>query len=363
MHHWKAAWRSTARRPLFSVIAGVVLAFGVAATAALFSLVDTVLLRTLPFPHGDRLVTAMEASPARNQAVSLVSPAHLADWNELGQVFDAASGIYSENVTDLSGAEPQRFAGRRVAPRYFDVFEVHALVGRTFTPEEEQFGGPPAAVISEGMWTRRFRREPSALGQRLSIGGVGYSVVGVMPKDFAPVAVDLWLPAGLPPGLMRQRDARFMSGVARLKAGVTLDQARAEVRRLAERLGEQFPRTDKGWSILLNDYQEAQIGSRSRQLALLFGAVAALLLILCANVAGLMIGQLQQRERELAVRSALGATRAQVAGVVLREGAVLCVWSAALSLPLGWYGLNLLGRVFVTLPPIERWSPFSSLSR
>src|SRR5262245_24825187 len=174
MHQWKAAWRSVVRRPLFSLTTVIVLAFGIAANTALFSLVDAVILRPLPFPHGDRLVTAFEASPARNQPVSLVSPAHLEDWNTLGQVFDAVSGMYSENVTDLSAPEPERFASRRVAPRYFDVFETHALVGRTLARDEEQFGGPRAAVISEGMWTRRYQRDPSAVGRRLLLNGVGY---------------------------------------------------------------------------------------------------------------------------------------------------------------------------------------------
>src|SRR5437867_1306929 len=353
MHHWRAALRSAARRPLFTLTTVVVLGFGIAANVALFSLMDAVLLRPLPYPHGERIVTAMEASPARNQQVSLVSMAHLDDWNRLDRVFDAVSGIYSENVTDLSGAEPERFAGRRVAPRYFDVFEVPALLGRTFTPDEQQFGGPGAAVISEGLWTRRYQRDPSTIGRRLVIGGAGYTIVGVMPKDFAPPSIDLGLPARLAPFLVQLRDSRFLSGVGRLKAGVTLEQARSEVRRLAERLDEEFPRTDKGWSVLLNDYRQAQTGSSSQQLALLFGAIAALLMILCANISGLMVGQLHQRERELAIRSSLGATRGQVAGVVLREGAVLAALSAALSLPLGWYGLNLLAKLFATLPRIQ----------
>jgi putative ABC transport system permease protein len=353
MHHWRAAWRAAARRPLFTCTAVVVLSFGIAANTALFSLVNTVLLRPLPFPHGERIVTAFETSPARDQSVSLVSPAHLEDWNTWSQVFDAVSGSTFDSVTDLSGAEPQRFAGQRVAPRYFDVFEMPPLIGRTFTPDEEQFGGPPAAVISEGLWARRYQRDPAAIGRRLLLGDVGYTIVGVMPKAFAPAAIDLWLPYAYSAGMLRQRGARFLRGVGRLKAGVTLEQARSEVRRLADRLGEQFPRTDKGWSVLLNDYHQAQTGSSSRQLSLLFGAIAALLLILCANISGLMLGQVQQRERELAIRSSLGATRPQVAGMVLREAVMLSALSAALSLPLSWYGMDILTKIFATLPRIQ----------
>ena len=174
-----------------------------------------------------------------------------------------------------------------------------------------------------------------------------------MPRAFAPPAIEVWLPAALPPGLLRQRDARFVSGVARLKSGVTLAQAQSEVRRAAQRLGEQFPQTDKDWTIVLEDYRASRTGSSVGQLSLLYGAVAALLLILCTNVSGLMLGQLQRRGRELAIRSSLGATRAQVASVVLREGAVLVLASVVLSLPFGWYGLALLTRMFATLPRIH----------
>src|SRR2546421_48977 len=186
-------WRALVRRPGFAAAAVLTLASGIGATTALFSVVDTVLLQPLPFPHADRLVMAMEASPAASQKTSLVAPVRLEDWNRLNQTFEALSGSYSENVTDTSGAEPERLEGRRVMPRFFAVFAMPPLAGRTFTADEEQFGGPRAIVVSESLWARRFARDPSALGRRLVVGRRAYTIVGGMPRSFTSAAIDVWL--------------------------------------------------------------------------------------------------------------------------------------------------------------------------
>jgi len=331
MPHWKAALRSIARRPAFTITTVIVLAFGIAANSALFSIVDTVLLKPLPYPNPNRIVQVMEANPARNERASLVAPGRLDDWGRLARSLEAISGLYSENVTDTSLAEPERLAGRRVAPGYFAVFGSSPLIGRTFLPDEEKFNGPRAAVISEGLWTHRYHRDPSVLGRLLVLSGAAYTIVGVMPAEFAAPAIEVWLPAQLSPFLQRMRDARFFTGVGRMKPGVTIEQARSDLQGVCLRLGEQYPKTDKDWSALVTDYKERQTGSSSRMLTLMFGAVAMLLLILCANIAGLLLGQLQRRERELAIRSSLGATRAQIAAVVLREVAVLATLSGTFA--------------------------------
>ena len=159
------------------------LAFGAGVTTAVFSLVDTVLLKPLPFPDGDRLVTVYESSPSAREKTSLIAPGRLEDWHRLNRSFVALSGSYSENVTDTSGAEPERLEGRRVAPRFFAVYAMPPLAGRWFTNEEERANGPSAAVISERFWARRFQRDPAAVGRALIIGGRSYPIVGVMPGD------------------------------------------------------------------------------------------------------------------------------------------------------------------------------------
>ena len=145
------------------------------------------------------------------------------------RTFDAMSGSYAENVTDTSGNEPQRLAARRVMPRYFAVFAVKPVIGRTFLPDEEVEGGPTSAVISYAFWTRRFRQAPDAIGQRLIFAGKGFTIVGVMPKEFASPAIDLWMPAQLAPGPLRDMEARFLGGVGRMKPGVTIGQAQQDL--------------------------------------------------------------------------------------------------------------------------------------
>src|SRR5581483_2946141 len=230
------ACRALLRRPAFAIVATATLAFGIATTTAVFSVVDTVLIKPLPFPDADRLVAVMEANPAKHQATSLIAPARLEDWNRATTTFAELSGYYGENVTDTSGAEPERLAGRRVAPRFFTVFGMPALIGRTFTPEEERAGGPQAAVISEGLWARRYGRDRATVGKRLVFSGQGYTIIGVMPHAFTSAAIDVWLPAQFPPAMLTFRPARFLSGVGRMKPGVTIEQALADLQRVQQRL-------------------------------------------------------------------------------------------------------------------------------
>src|SRR5712692_6447185 len=331
MKPWTLAWRSLARRPGFVAAVVVILALGIGANTALFSVVDAVLLRPLPYLNPDRVVTVMEASPSKKEPVSLIAPARLADWNRMNRTFEAIAGVYLENVTDTSGAEPERLASRRVSPRYFAIFGVKPLAGRTFTPDEEIDGGPLSAVISYSFWDRRYHRSPDAMGQRLVIGGAGLTIEGVMPKVFAGPDVDLWIPAQLGAGLMRNREARFLSGVGRLKAGVTMAQAQDDLANAQRELGRQFPQTDKDWSALVGDLKVFRIGNYRQALLFVFAAVALLLLIAVANVAGLMLTQLQRREKELAIRSSIGATRGQVIGGVMREVLLIAAVGAALG--------------------------------
>ena len=216
MKQWILAWRSLVRRPGFVSAVVAILALGIGANTAIFSLVDAVLLKPLPYPNSDRLVTVMEASPSKNESTSLIAPARLDDWNRRNRTFEVIAAAYGENVTDTSGAEPERLAARRVSPRYFTVFGVKPLAGRTFTPDEEVDGGPLSVVIGYGLWTRRYHQAPNVIGQRLVIEGHGFTIVGVMPNEFA-AAIDIWIPAQLGASLMRNRDARFYIGVGRMR--------------------------------------------------------------------------------------------------------------------------------------------------
>lgn len=328
---WRHAWRSLRRRPAFLATATLTLALGVGTTTAVFSLVDTVLVKPLPYPDADRLVTVYESSPAARERTSLVAPGRLEDWQQRTRAFVAISGSYGESVTDTSGADPERLEARRVAPRFFTVFGTPPLLGRLFTDEEEQANGPGAVVISARFWTRRFSRSPSALGRTLRIGEQSYAIVGVMPRIFTAAATDVWLPARVLPVLMRQRDARFFGGVGRLKPDATIDAATRDLHAIQSALALEYPATDAGWSAEVRSLKDARIGDARRGLLMVFGAVGALWLIAVANVAGLTLVQVQRRGRELAIRAALGGSRLRVAGTVAREGVLIALVGGALG--------------------------------
>lgn len=350
MQHWKLALRSLSRRKGFVAAVAGILALGIGANTAVFSVVDAVLLRPLPFPDSGRLVTVMEASPSKSEPVSLIAPARLADWNRMNHAFDGIAASYTENATDTSGDEPERLAGRRVSPGYFRVFGTKPVYGRTFTADEDMNGGPLAAVIGYGFWTRRYHQSPNAVGRRLILQGQGYTIVGVMPKEFQTATVDVWMPAQLSASLMRIREARFYSGVGRMKPGVTVAQAQDDLARVQHQLGEQFPQTDRGWSAMVRDLKEARVGEYRKTLLLVFGAVAMLLLIAVANIAGLMLTQLQRREREMAIRSSIGASRVQVLGAVMREIVLIAALGVGLGCVLATWLVEAAGTVFTMLP-------------
>lgn len=351
MKKWVLASRTLTRRPGFAAAAILILALGIGANTAMFSMVDAILLKPLPYPNADRLVTVMEANTSKNEKASLIAPVRLEEWNRMNRSFEGIAGIYSESVTDTSAAEPERLEGRRVSPRYFTVFNMKPLLGRTFTPDEELFGGPASVIISQSFWTRRYHAGADAIGKRLIVGGKGFTIIGVMPKEFASAAVDVWMPAQLaPPLLTKIRQARFLSGVGRLKPGVTIAQGQRDLARVQAELGRQYPQTDKDWSALVGDLKESRVGHYRRALFFVFGAVGLLLLIAVANIAGLMLSQLHRRGRELAIRSSLGATRMQVVGSVLREVCIIAALGVGVGSVTALWLLRILATSFETLP-------------
>ncbi|HKO15691.1 MAG TPA: ABC transporter permease, partial [Gemmatimonadaceae bacterium] len=313
--------RSLLRRPGFAASAVLILGAGIAATTGVFSVVDTAVLQPLPYPHPDRLVMVLEANSAKSQAAGLLAPARLEDWNRRSRAFSAIAGSYTENVTETSGDVPERLPALRVSPRFFTVYGVRPVVGRTFTPEEEWYGGPAAIVISDRLWMRRLHRRADVTRQHLILGGQRYAIVGVMPPSFAGGGdgVELWIPAQFAPMMMQARDARFLTGVGRLKAGVSIAVAQRDLARVQAELGRELPATDNNWSAQVTDLKRARTGQVREPLVFILGSVGLLLLIALANTAGLVLTQLQRRENELAIRGLLGATRLQVMAAVVQE--------------------------------------------
>jgi len=350
---WRQASRALVRRPGFAVTATTTLALGVGATTALFSMVNAVLLRPLPYPGGDRMVMVLEQNPPPQGGISLVAPARIQDWNRLSRTFEGITGLYTENITDTSRATPERLAGRRVTPRFFDVHGTPPIAGRTFTPEEEQVGGPGAAVLSEGLWTRRYGRDMGAIGQALQVGPRLYEIVGVMPEEFSNGTIDVWLPAQLSAQLAGDREARFVSGIGRLKPGVTVAQALDDLTAVSAGLAAQFPATDAGWSVRVQDLKEWRVGEYRRTLWLVFGAVGLLWAISIANIAGLVLVQMHRRAHELAVRTALGASRWRVVAGVVREGAIVAVAGGVAGVALATWLVRGMRAIFTTMPRVN----------
>lgn len=347
---WGQAARVLARRPAFAISAILILGAGVAATTGVFSIVDAVVLKPLPYPKSDRLVAVLEANSAKEEAASFLAPARIEDWNRLNRTFDAIAGSYDENVTETGGDMPERIAARRVSPRYFDVFGVQPRVGRTFLPGEEVSSGPLAVVISDGLWARRFDRNRDVTSRRLTLAGKSYAIVGVMPPGFAGPALDAWIPAQTAPSLMQIRDARFYAGVGRLKPGVTVAAGQTDLSRVQSELGRRYPKTDKDWSAQVTDFATSRVGQYRQPLLFLLGAVALFLLIAVANTASLTLTQLQRRESELAIRAFLGATRGHVLVGVMQEILILAVIATLLALLADMMLLRILSAALASLP-------------
>jgi putative ABC transport system permease protein len=350
MHNWQIAFRTLLRRPGFTVTAVLMLVLGISSTTALFSVVDTILLKPMPYPHAERLVWVLEANPLKSKRDSLIAPVRLQEWARMNQSFEIFSGSYNENFTDLSGQEPERLRGRQLAPGYMDVFGVAPILGRTFTKQEEVDGGPNAAIISYALWTRRYGQERNVISKSLRINGHLLPIIGVMPKEFLTPDIDVWVPAQFQAFWGNLREARFLSGVGRLKPGVTIAQAQADLSRVEAELAREFPKSDKDWSAIVGDLKEARVGEYRRTLLLVFGSVALLMLIAIANIAGLTLAQLHQREREMAIRSSVGASRAQVIATVMREVLLIAVGGAILGAAAGAAGVSAIGKIYADLP-------------
>ena len=331
------------------------LTLGIGANSAIFSAVDAVLLKPLPYPDADRLVAVYELNLGQRHATQLVAPARIEEWNRSSRSFSGLAGCYFENMTETSGALPERVAAMRTSPRFFTVLGVAAALGRTPTAQEEIMGGPPVVVISDGFWRSRFNADPGVVGRPLVLSGVSRTIAGVMPPSFRypSATTEAWVPAQMPAMLLQARQARFLTAIGRLKPGVTVVQAEADLTAIQARLGEQFPETDKGWGASLAPLKEEQVGGVRRSLWLLAGAVALMLLAACGNVACLLLAEAARREHEVAVRFALGASRTTVVRQLLAEGLVLASIGSVLGLVVAQWGTALLRQAATTLPRVQ----------
>ena len=346
--------RSLLKRPGFTVIALVALALGIGANTAIFSLVNAVLLKPLPYPESDRLVWVYGNIRNGGNRAS-VSPLDFVDYRAQNTTFEefAASFSVPRPINLTGNGEPERLTGAGVTGNYFQVLGVKPLMGRTFMLENEKTGNDQVTVLSYGLWQKRFGGDPNILSKTITLDGKSCAVLGVMPRDFTvPQTAELWVPMNFDISAgMKQRKAHFLRPIGRLKAGVTLAQAQADTDAVARRLEELYPE-DKGWNLRLVPLREQLVGNTRPTLFILFGAVGFVLLIACANVANLLMVRAAGRQKEIALRTALGAGRFRIVRQMITESVMLALAGGALGTLLAFWGVELLVKLSAgAIPP------------
>lgn len=348
----KSGVRLIRRSPTFAAAVILTLALGIGANSAVFSALDAVILRPLGFPHADELMLLYQKERKVNNPNSFVAPVRLLDWSKLKTTFQALSGWYTNDASETSGPLPEKVTEAFVAPRFLEVWGVSPALGRDFTPEEEHFGGPKGVLISDRFWRVRFHADPNVVGKRLKLEKYSYTIVGVMPASFLfpDHDVDVWIPNPMDAPYAQSREATWFTVIGRLKPGVSVAQARADLNNVQAQLGRQFPKTDADLGVSIEPLKESTVGGVRRSLWVLFGSVSLLLLIACTNIAALLLARTTEREREISVRFSLGASRASVMAQLLTECLVLALIGAGMGLFVAWGASNIFRTFAKSLP-------------
>jgi putative ABC transport system permease protein len=338
--------RTLAKNPAFTSIAIVALALGIGANSAIFSVVDAVLLRPLPFKKPEQLVMLWENATHLGFPKNTPSPANFLDWQKQAGAFTGMAAMVERSFNLTGVGEPERLDGRRVSANLFDLLGVRTVLGRTFVPDDDR-PGSHVVLLSYSLWQRRFGSDPSVIGRALALNGESYTVIGIMPRfvqlpGFANRNDQLWVPIAFPPEEAAQRGNHFLEVIARMKPGITLKQAQAEMETIAARLAQQYPDYNTRLGAVVVPLHEQVVGDIKPALLILLGTVGFVLLIACANVANLLLARAAVRQKEIALRLALGASRSRLTRQFLTESVLLAMFGAGLGLLLALGGIRIL---------------------
>ena len=342
--------RSLRRHPWFTAVAVLSLALGIGANTAIFSVVDAVLLRALPFRDADRLAIVWEEASFAGFPQNTPSPANYLDWKAQNTVFEDMAAIADRSFTLTGGGEPEKVMAQAVTANLFQVLGVQPLLGRALLPDDDT-PDSNVVLISYGLWQRRFGGEPDVLDGDIMLDGQNYRVVGVMPREFQFLgdSIEIWKPLGLTPQEAAKRTTHYLSVVARLKPGVTMQRAQADMETIMSRLAREYPDEIGKLGAVVVPLRDQLAGGLRRPLLALQLAVALVLLISCGNVASLLLSRSATRRREIAMRTTLGASRARIVRQLIMESLLLAVGGGALGVLLAFSSFTFLQRL---IPPV-----------